>query len=49
MLYVLLPLGEVFIWNAIKGETYVELKADDNPTLAQWNPNGVLLGVLKIK
>ena len=37
-------LGEIFIWNAIKGETYVELKADDNPTLVQWSPNGVLLG-----
>ena len=37
-------LGELHVWNAIKGETYVELKADDTPTLVQWNPNGTLIG-----
>ena len=24
--------GELHVWNALKGETYVELKADDDPT-----------------
>ena len=38
-------LGEIHIWNALKGETYVELKADDTPTMVQWNENGTLLGV----
>ena len=38
-------LGEIFIWNAAKGEAFVELKADDTPTITQWNPNGSLLGV----
>ena len=37
-------LGDIHIWNAIKGETYVELKADETPLCVQWNPNGVLLG-----
>ena len=37
-------LGDIHIWNAIKGESYVELKADDTPTLVQWNPNGTLIG-----
>ena len=37
-------LGEIHVWNAIKGETYCELKADDTPTLVGWNPNGTLIG-----
>ena len=37
-------LGEIHVWNAIKGDTYVELKADDTPTLVSWNPNGTLIG-----
>ena len=37
-------LGDIHIWNALKGETYVELKADDTPTCVQWNPNGTLIG-----
>ena len=37
-------LGDIHVWNAIKGESYVELKADDTPTLVQWNPNGTLIG-----
>jgi coronin-1B/1C/6 len=37
-------LGEIHIWNVLKGETYVELKADDTPTLVGWNPNGTLVG-----
>ncbi len=38
-------LGEIHVWNALKGETYVELKADDTPTMVQWNENGSLIGV----
>ena len=37
-------LGDIQIWNALKGESYVELKADETPTCVQWNPNGILLG-----
>ena len=37
-------LGDIHIWNALKGESYVELKADDTPTCIQWNPNGILVG-----
>ena len=36
--------GEIHVWNVLKGETYVELKADDTPTMVQWNPNGTLIG-----
>ena len=36
--------GEVHVWNLLKGETYVELKADDTPTMLQWNQNGTLIG-----
>ena len=36
--------GEIHFWNVLKGETYVELKADDTPTMVQWNPNGTLVG-----
>ena len=36
--------GEIHVWNVLKGETYVELKADDTPTMVQWNPNGTLVG-----
>ena len=39
-------LGEIFIWSAVKGEAFVELKADDTPTITQWNPNGALLGAV---
>ena len=37
-------LGDIQIWNALKGESYVELKADETPTCVQWNPNGTLIG-----
>ena len=37
-------LGEIHVWNAIKAETYVELKADESPTIVRWNPNGTLIG-----
>ena len=37
-------LGEILVWNAIKGETFCELKADDTPTIVSWNPNGTLIG-----
>ena len=33
-------LGEIHVWNVIKGETFCELKADDTPTLVSWSPNG---------
>ena len=36
--------GELHVPNALKGETYVELKADDAPTCLSWNPNGALIG-----
>ena len=36
--------GEIHVWNVLKGETYVELKADDTPTMVQWNSNGTLVG-----
>ena len=38
-------LGEIHVWNVIKGENFVNLKADDTPTLVQWNANGTLIGV----
>ena len=37
-------MGEIHVWSAIKGETFVDLKADDTPTLVQWSPNGALVG-----
>jgi hypothetical protein len=37
-------LGEIHVWNAVKGEAFAELKADDTPTLVSWNPNGTLIG-----
>ena len=37
-------LGEIHVWNVIKGETFCELKADDTPTLVSWSPNGTLIG-----
>ena len=37
-------LGEIHVWNAIKAETYAELKADDSPTIVRWNPNVTLIG-----
>ena len=37
-------LGDIHIWNALTGESYVELKADETPTCVQWNPNGTLIG-----
>ena len=36
--------GEIHVWNILKGETYIELKADDTPTCLAWNPNGTLIG-----
>ena len=36
--------GEIHVWNALKGETFCELKADDTPTCLSWSPNGVLVG-----
>ena len=37
--------GEIHVWNMIKGDKFMELKADDTPTLVTWSPNGVLIGV----
>jgi coronin-1B/1C/6 len=37
-------LGEIHVWNVIKGDTFCELKADDTPTLVGWSPNGALIG-----
>ena len=37
-------LGEIHVWNALTGESYVELKADETPTCIQWSPNGALIG-----
>jgi hypothetical protein len=37
-------LGDIHIWNALTGDSYVELKADETPTCVQWNPNGTLIG-----
>ena len=37
-------LGELHVWNVIKGETFCELKADDTPTLVSWSPSGTLIG-----
>ena len=37
-------LGDIHIWNALTGDSYVELKADETPTCIQWNPNGTLIG-----
>ena len=36
--------GEIHVWNAIKGDTFCELNAEDQPTWLQWSPNGSLLG-----
>ena len=36
--------GEMHIWNVLKGETQIELKADDSPTCVCWSPNGSLIG-----
>ena len=36
--------GEIHVWNVLKDETYIELKADDTPTTVQWNHNGTLIG-----
>ena len=35
--------GEIQVWSVVKNETFVELKADDTPTLIGWNPNGTLI------
>ena len=37
-------LGELHVWNVIKGEKFCELKADDTPTLVSWSPSGTLIG-----
>ena len=37
--------GELHVWNALKADTYVELKADDAPTCLNWNADGSLIGV----
>ena len=37
-------LGDIHIWNALTGDSYVVLKADETPTCVQWNPNGTLIG-----
>ncbi len=42
-------LGEILVWNAIKGETFCELQADDTPTLVSWSPNGTLIGATNKK
>ena len=37
--------GEIHIWNALKGDTFCELNAEDTPTWLNWSPNGSLLGL----
>jgi coronin-1B/1C/6 len=37
-------LGDIHVWNALTGDSYVELKADETPTCVQWSPNGTLIG-----
>ena len=37
-------LGDLHVWNALTGDSYVELKADETPTCVQWSPNGTLIG-----
>ena len=37
-------LANIHIWNALKGESFVEFNADGTPTSLQWNPNGSLIG-----
>ena len=36
--------GEIHVWSSVKSETFVDLKADDTPTLVGWSPNGALIG-----
>jgi len=36
--------GELHVWSSIKGDSFVQLKADDTPSLVTWNPNGSLIG-----
>ena len=36
--------GEIHVWSSVKSETFVDLKADDTPTLVEWSPNGTLIG-----
>ena len=36
--------GEIQVWSVVKNETFVDLKADDTPTIVGWNPNGTLIG-----
>ena len=36
--------GEIHVWNLTKGEKFMELKADETPTIVTWNPKGVLIG-----
>ena len=36
--------GEIHLWNALKGDTFCELNAEDQPTWVSWSPNGALIG-----
>ena len=36
--------GEIHLWNALKGESFCELNAEDQPTWVSWSPNGALIG-----
>ena len=43
-------LAHIHVWNALKGESFVEFNADSPATSLQWNPNGSLIGATtKIK
>ena len=35
---------EIHVWNITKGENYIKMKADNNPSSISWNPNGSLIG-----
>ena len=36
--------GEIHVWNALKGDTFCELNAEDQPTWVSWSPSGSLIG-----
>ena len=36
--------GEIHIWNALRGDSVLEINGEDTPTSVSWNPNGSLLG-----
>ena len=36
--------GEIHVWNALTGDTFCELNAEDAPTWLSWSPTGTLIG-----